>query len=661
MESIRDKWRTVEDLARDLLLAQEDEPGRGRTVFLVGAGCSVSAGIPAAGGVARECAVHLARKYSRGEFDRDDADSDADHALRYLVDHGHVDGNRAYVEGKPAWGSLYPYFFADHLKSPNQQRDMIYDLVKRSGERLNWAHACLGELVRLRFVNSVLTTNFDQLVLAGIIRTGLIPVVADGMFALNRIVAEPLVPQVVHLHGSMHTYALRNSPKALDETSQDHRAVAMLNGILQRANLLVVVGYAGGEEGLMKLLLQAASSLEQLVIYWVTYEDDAEKLSDNCRELLSGENKFAITGGEADRFFGQLMARLGIGQPKWVADPIGELMDRRDELVPPEETDEVSMLIRAYRDRVEAAAAAPAEVAPEDPVLQAAGLRAEGRYVRAREMLEGFDFAARSDAARLHALNALSVFEESNGKRGDMLQAAIAELSSLIAATAGRERLENVISLLDAKFDEFENSPGDGTAVLAEIVDLATTWLTVAEEEGDPSGHGRLLYYRAQAHHRRADATDEDQAALALAIADYQAALGDLSKAPDQLVSPSEVREGLAAALQVLGVATGDVVKVRAAVKLFREVADHSRRNAKSAENGGMLYNFSGALLKLMAMVDPEEAQLLAKEARTALRRAEAAFSASGPPELLAEVRASLEGLDLISADEGDGEEGATA
>ena len=633
------RWRGVEHLARDLILASEDEPGRGRAVFLIGAGCSVSAGIPSATGVAKHCAVRLARQYSRGAFAGEDAEGDAIDALTWLVGNGHVDHKEAYGESgdQPRWGPLYTHFFEEHLKAPNQQRTIISDLVEAARGKLNWAHACLGELVRQRHVHSVLTTNFDQLVLTGIFRSGLIPVVADGMFALNRIVARPLVPQVVHLHGSMHTYNLRNSRQSLSETKEDARAVTMINGILQQCDVLVVVGYAGGEEGVMQMLLEASRSLEQLVVYWVAYEGDVSKLSVGCRELLSGENKFAIKGGEADRFFADLMAQLEIGQPDWVADPTGELARQPALLVAPTHVPEVGILIDAFTRKIEVACGAVGQWQGGDPrKLLAARKRAAGDFRGARETLEGTNPAADAEAARLHALNALSLFEENPSEElRPMLDAAIAEFETLIGRTEGTERLENVFSLIDAKFDLFEL---DGARkALEDVIQIAERWLPGDPEAAGP-GEYQLWHYRALAHHRLADAADEDEHELELAEADYRTALHCLERAENSPASILEVREGLAGALQVLARKRRDEAKAREAVRLFRDVAENTRRDRSSPQEGGLLYNLSGALMDLIDQVDEEEAILLREEALGLLGRAAAVFERLGDSERLADV-----------------------
>jgi hypothetical protein len=178
------------------------------------------------------------------------------------------------------------------------------------------------------------------------------PVTADGLEALNRITGKPKRPQVVHLHGSMHTYNLRNSKAALRETSSDYGALSMIQTLLQQCDLLVVVGYGGGEEGVMEMLQQAAAALPQLVIYWVTYDKGIEVLSSDARKLLSGENKFTIWGGSADKFFGDLMAELGLGQPDWISDPITALMTQSAQLqIPEHELEDVRILISGFKDR----------------------------------------------------------------------------------------------------------------------------------------------------------------------------------------------------------------------------------------------------------------------------------------------------------------------
>lgn len=121
--------RTVEQLARDLSLARDkpppeseppatseapiesDEPAdigeiqgrRGRAIFLLGAGCSQSAGIPLAAEVAKRCARILAIRYAppRQEPPRY---ADAKSALAALVERKVVPPHYVLSNGDGDWG-----------------------------------------------------------------------------------------------------------------------------------------------------------------------------------------------------------------------------------------------------------------------------------------------------------------------------------------------------------------------------------------------------------------------------------------------------------------------------------------------------------------------------------------------------------------------------
>jgi len=627
--------KTVTDLANDLRLARDDavgpNQGCGRAIFLVGAGCSVTAGIPAAPGVAKHCALKLARIYSAGAFTGTDPDQALEWLQKQLQREGNVDlsGELAIKSDGTHWGALYSYFFEVHLKSPNQQREVINEIIGEAKDGLNWAHACVGELVARRYVHSVLTTNFDQLVLQGIIRTGILPVTADGLEALNRITGRPRRPQVVHLHGSMHTYNLRNSRTALQETSRDSGALSMVHGLLQQCDLLVVVGYAGGEEGIMALLRDAAKTMPQLVIYWVTYLQGHENLSPNARQLLSGENKFSIWGGSADKFFGDLMAELGIGQPRWVADPITVLKEQSDRLQSPgDDLGEVRILVSAFKERVAYAAREEnrwpeAEQNAEQNKVRAADKRASGEFLAARQLLEQMDLSQHLDAARLHALNAHSIFEQDPENGGAMLDLAIKEFDDLIQRTASQERLDNILSLCAALLDKSEAAPegdAEGEGALRRVAELARCWLPSYGPEDNPVKNAKLNLFLAQALQSLAE-RNKNQTDLEESETAYNQAIAGLMANEDPDGQLNDAKSGLAAVLQVRGEADPDADKLRRAVALHKELVEASRSVGGSKEEAGPLENLAGSLKSLAGVVDPQEAASLYAEARTALER----------------------------------------
>ena len=218
-------------------------------MFLIGAGCSASAGVPLASDIAQECAISLFRQYSNTKS----KSVDASRALKWLKEKNHLTDR----EGA-TWADYYSEIFEKHFRSDPQQREIIQKNVAKASGKINWAHICLGELVVQHYAHSVLTTNFDRLILEGILLAGQVPVIADGLEALKRISSRPTMPQVVHLHGSLHAYSPLNSREAMRAAGRTLAMRGVMFGMLKDTGFLVVVGYAGGEDGVMELLFDAS-------------------------------------------------------------------------------------------------------------------------------------------------------------------------------------------------------------------------------------------------------------------------------------------------------------------------------------------------------------------------------------------------------------------
>jgi tetratricopeptide (TPR) repeat protein len=369
--------KEVADVVRALQRAGSDEAHPcGKAVFLIGAGCSRSAGIPVGAEIVDLCAIKLAKAYHGADFGEDEADA----AIALLIHKGDL-------PKESRRESLYGYLFEHHFPDAAEQHEIVQEAIGRC-TGINWAHLCLGELVARKYVHTVLTTNFDQLALEGVIRTGQIPVIADGVESLNRLSGNPATPQVVHLHGSMHTYSPRNSAKAVSETGASPAMQAALYSLFRESVPLVVVGYGGGEEGVMRLLVSAANTYPNKLIYWVMNEQDPERLSDQAKELLdTGRNKFVVPGQDADAFFAQLMSGLGIGTPTWMHDPTGFLQHRAGTIVLAGH-DDIDGEIKRYRRRLGAfAELQEREDAHEKFLGEVRELRLAGRHEEALERL----------------------------------------------------------------------------------------------------------------------------------------------------------------------------------------------------------------------------------------------------------------------------------
>jgi hypothetical protein len=596
-------------------------------MFLVGAGCSASAGIPLASQVAQQAIIGLAKTYEIASV----RSTSAVDALEALIESEKVPSRFKQADGVVPWGELYSYIFSEHIKHPNDQRALITRLVNTENFELNWSHACLGELVQKRYVHTVLTTNFDQLVLKGIIRTGIIPVVADGLESLSRISATPRNPQVVHLHGSMHTYELRNSYVALRETEHDRGLQAMMLGILKETTVLVVIGYSGGEEGIMSLLQDAAQSLPRMVVYWIAYESDYARLSRRAKEFLEvGEHKFFILNQESDDFFNQLIGELGIGPPSWIKRPLEILQSQVKIKFSRSTSDDVARLIKAYEDRV--AFAVENGTSPESLEIKATELRSGNKFKEAVEAIEQDpSYGERDEALRIHAYSLFNYFNKSPNPSVDLLKRSIAELTLLVGRksriVADTEKLiEAQRDYAETLLDEDEERLPLLQAIALEA-ELAQCHADVASRQW-----AVMEFYQAEGKQLEAEAikrsnigSNEDRGAQRLSLLTasrnfYLAALPILAKTDSERAR--ECKEGLAGALSALSELEVDDAKalshLREAKTLFQDVVDTTKRNTPGREYAGALENLAG-VVEIIAGRFPAEAQNSRDEQRQLL------------------------------------------
>lgn len=615
--------------------------GQGRAMFLIGAGCSASAGVPLAAEVAQAAIVGLAEAYNLlapGALRGLDKVAQARRALDTLIDVEKFPPRFRAVDGVYPWGELYSYVFSEHIKHPNDQRALITELVDTERFDLNWAHACLGELVHQRFVHTVLTTNFDQLVLKGIIRTGIVPVVADGLESLSRISPKPHWPQVVHLHGSMHTYELRNSREALRETEDDRGLQTLMLSILRETTVLVVVGYSGGEEGIMSLLHEAAIALPRMVVYWIAYERDYALLSPRARAFLEmGEHKYFVLGQESDEFFNQLIGELGLGPPGWIKHPLEVLHEQVKIRHNPTVSDDVGRLIAAYEARV---AYAMANGVQADTIeVEATELRSANRFRAAADLIETDpNYATRPEALRIHATSVFDDYNRSASPQVSDMRAVIGEFEVLVAGPDAR--LADIEILIEARRDLYEALP-DGDPERQQIAQAIADSAQAGQDKAE--AHSRtwavMEFYRGEAGQlvveqmrrpgsvalkpRRRDITRRLQTARRA----YAEALPYLART--DMERARECKEGLAGALSLLAELERDNTKalsyLREARTLFQEVVDVARRNTPGREYAGALANLAG-VVEVTASRFPEEAHNARNEERRLLLTARAIY-----------------------------------
>lgn len=298
-------------------------------IFLIGAGCSVSAGIKSATGMAKELIlgavedlggpniVSPVEAYNWLRRYRSDVWPFPPQPREELID----------------WPIVYDHLFSHLYASPDHQRRIFARYTNLAQTGLNWAHLCLGELVRSRYISTVLSTNFDQLALEGMIAANVFPVICDGFETLDRLEPAPSTPQLVQIHGSSHAYRLRNNVLDVALGSRDGRVRASLGALLQSAKVFVAIGYGGREVGFMSSLVGAAKHYPDKALYWAMHSDNPASLAEQPRALLStSHNARLLIGRDADTFFAELLRELGLEAPQLTREPLTMLLDQNERI-----------------------------------------------------------------------------------------------------------------------------------------------------------------------------------------------------------------------------------------------------------------------------------------------------------------------------------------
>jgi NAD-dependent SIR2 family protein deacetylase len=257
--------------------------------LLLGAGCSVSAGIPTAEGIIKEIKSRYPNSYDE-------------------------------VTEKT---------YANCMKklSPGERKNLIMNLVNDS--KVNIAHIAIAELMKHGYINRVLTPNFDNILIKACGLAGEYPPIYD-LASYENFKPEHIPEKCIfYLHGQYTGFKLLNTQKEVEEQA------AKLEGLFNRINedsIWLVIGYSGKNDSLFKLLEKVPVFENRL--FWVGYENEEPHYE--LTEKILGEEKYAfyIKGYNADSFFSELSIKLRLYPPSFILKPFTYLKNIIDTIVP---------------------------------------------------------------------------------------------------------------------------------------------------------------------------------------------------------------------------------------------------------------------------------------------------------------------------------------
>lgn len=236
------------------------------TCILVGAGVSVSAGIPDAGSITDDLRERYPEVMKKAKSDS--------------------------------------YFACMSLLPEGTRRQLIRTYIENC--RVNKSYLALAALVKEGFVDRILTTNFDPLIEKALLLCGCTPTVYDFGSSRKFISGAAGPRTLLYLHGRSDGFLLLNTEEEINSLTGRLRPV--FDDSSQKRSL-IIVGYSGNDNPVFNGIAKLKSY--QHGLYWVGYKNQPPSARVE-QEILRRTDAYFVAGETSDTFFEKLAASLKI-------------------------------------------------------------------------------------------------------------------------------------------------------------------------------------------------------------------------------------------------------------------------------------------------------------------------------------------------------------
>lgn len=282
------KYRTtsIKEIAEQLLWNKDS--GEYKTCLLLGSGVSTSGGIPDTEGII----AHIKHKFP---YHCEKIDSDNFHDYMGLL-------------------------------TKTQRREIIH--YYEQAARVNIAHLYMALLVKSGYVDRIITTNFDPLIIKALFLNDLCPSIYDFSLIDHVVPGDTANPSVFYLHGRSDGFVLLDSKERREEHFE--RLESVFDSETCKRTWLVI-GYNGFNDPVFKRLADIERFENRL--YWIGNGND-EPAEHVKKKLLDHTQKEAyyLKGYDADKFFLQLSRELQLKAPALISRPFTYLLDTMNSL-----------------------------------------------------------------------------------------------------------------------------------------------------------------------------------------------------------------------------------------------------------------------------------------------------------------------------------------
>ena len=230
---------------------------------------------------------------------------------------------------------------------PSRRYELLKDYMDKA--KLNVAHLYLAALVKAKYVDVVLTTNFDPLMIRALAHANIRPNVYDvpNTKRLDSMVIIP--PAIVYLHGQFNSFITIHTIRESSEIQSDIKYA--ITSII-RNRTLVVIGYSGENDPVFDVM--KAWPQYTYGLYWVHYNQD-DPGRHVIQELLQDLHKYTyfIRDEPPDRFFPRLSTALGVETTHIANKPFTFLKEALDTLAPVQTDQGIEDFAKNVREQVD--------------------------------------------------------------------------------------------------------------------------------------------------------------------------------------------------------------------------------------------------------------------------------------------------------------------
>lgn len=240
------------------------------TLFL-GAGASVSSGIPSASGMVREWQKSLYKSIKRPKYI---AEENFENWLNNEYPIWRDENARDYTQ------SDYSLLFTYRYQQPLERKNYIEKLVE--GKKPAFGYVYLASLIAGKRLNRILTINFDDLITESLLKFyGLKPIICSFDAAISEIDFSKQKPKIIKLHGDFMYDEIRRlddmissgrTPFYFQKSIQENIEDKMKQ--MTRGYGLIVAGYSGNDKSIMSAISDLLKNAEYLTygLHWCLHK-----------------------------------------------------------------------------------------------------------------------------------------------------------------------------------------------------------------------------------------------------------------------------------------------------------------------------------------------------------------------------------------------------